>query len=57
MLWQVEQPDFRCTHPYPATDANGRTVMLRLCEELVDGRWEPFISTCRDFKAEAAYPN
>ena len=46
MYWQIEQRDFRCSYPYAATNAHGKTVMLRLCEELVEGSWEEFISMC-----------
>jgi hypothetical protein len=57
MQWQIEQPDFRCSYPYAVKDAQGNVLMLRVCEELVDGRWEPFVSMCREFDTEPAYPN
>jgi hypothetical protein len=57
MQWQIEQPEFRCSYPYAVKDADGNVLMLRLCEELVEGRWEPFVSTCREFQAVVAYPN
>jgi hypothetical protein len=36
-------PDFR-TYPPETFDDNGGTITMKLCEELVDGRWEPFYS-------------
>jgi len=57
MHWQIEQPDFRCSSPYAVKDAHGNVLMLRLCEELVEGRWEPFVSMCREFETAPAYPN
>src|SRR5579864_2983319 len=35
-----------------------RTAMsscFAFCEELVEGRWEPFVSMCREFETEPAY--
>lgn len=37
--------DFRTYEPEIQDDGNGfAPTVTRLCEELVDGRWEPFIS-------------
>jgi hypothetical protein len=57
MQWQFEQHDFRCSFPYAVKDAQGNLLMLRLCEKLVESRWEPFVSMCREFEAVPAYPN
>jgi hypothetical protein len=34
--------DFRTYEPEIVIDEDGSTVIMRKCEELVDGRWEPF---------------
>lgn len=37
-------PDFRIYEKETIRERNGRTVVMHLCEELVEGRWEPFYS-------------
>jgi hypothetical protein len=39
---RTETDDFRTYEPEMFTGEDGSVVTLRLCEELVDGRWEPF---------------
>ena len=39
---RTETEDFRTYEPETFTDKDGSVVTLRMCEELVDGRWEPF---------------
>jgi hypothetical protein len=39
---RTETEDFRTYEPETYTDKDGSVVTLRMCEELVDGRWEPF---------------
>ena len=34
--------DFRTYEPETFTDRDGSIVVMKRCEELVDGRWEPF---------------
>jgi hypothetical protein len=39
------EPTFR-THPAEWVNGDhGEEVLLQLCEELIDGRWEPFVAT------------
>jgi hypothetical protein len=45
----TESPDFRTYEPEVVTGPTGEAVTLQLCEELVDGRWEPFYSTRQRF--------
>lgn len=37
-----ETPTFRIYARERAKDRHGNTVEMQLCEELTDGRWEPF---------------
>lgn len=46
---------FRVYPPEEVTDRLGRRLRMRLCEELVGGRWEPFWSVMR-IVAEPAAP-
>lgn len=36
--------DFRTYAPKHVKNAQGRTVVIQLCETLEEGRWEPFYS-------------
>ncbi len=38
----IETKDFRIYEPETFVDNAGHLISLRLCEELVEGRWEPF---------------
>lgn len=50
----TETADFRTYAPVICDDGDGRTpTVSRLCEELVGGRWEPFISTVSFSEAQA----
>ncbi len=40
-----ETEDFRIYEKETVCEADGRTVVMHLCEELVEGRWEPFYAT------------
>jgi hypothetical protein len=44
---RTETEDFRTYEPETLTSKDGSIVSLRLCEELVDGRWEPFYAIDR----------
>lgn len=44
---ELETADFRRYAPVEATDARGERIWLVLCEELLEGRWEPFLATYR----------
>jgi hypothetical protein len=39
---RTETEDFRTYEPETFTNKDGCVITLRMCEELVDGRWEPF---------------
>lgn len=41
--WEIEQADFRRT-AFRQTRHNGEVIEYAECEELVDGRWEGFVS-------------
>jgi hypothetical protein len=43
---RINQKDFRVYEPETVTNAQGKKIQMTLCEELVNGRWEPFYS-CR----------
>jgi hypothetical protein len=45
----TESPDFRTYQPEVVTGPTGEDITLQLCEELVDGRWEPFYSLRKSF--------
>jgi hypothetical protein len=53
VVWEVEGPDFRRTAFRRVTRANGQVVMMAECEELVDERWEGFVSM-RTVRSDAA---
>ena len=36
--------DFRTYAPETVVEEDGRVVVLQLCEELVEGRWEGFVA-------------
>ena len=36
--------DYRTYEPEILDDGDGEPVVVRLCEELVEGRWEAFVS-------------
>jgi hypothetical protein len=38
-----DQPDFRMSEPR-ITFHRGKAYLLRICEELIDGHWESFVS-------------
>jgi hypothetical protein len=38
------EPSFRSWPPKIVTGPDGERLKATLCEELVDGRWEPFMS-------------
>jgi hypothetical protein len=42
------EPTFRTYEPEWLTESNGVTVIMQLCEELVEGRWEAFYSIISD---------
>lgn len=46
-LATYSSPDFR-TYAPEAVVEHGKVVVLQLCEELVEGRWEGFISILRE---------
>ena len=37
-------PDFRMSEPTLTVGRDGQTYRTRLCEELIEGRWEGFVS-------------
>lgn len=39
----MQQPDFRMSEP-TITFHNGKVYLIRTCQELIDGRWESFVS-------------
>jgi hypothetical protein len=39
-----QTPDFRTYPPIQAKGDGGKVLTMQLCEELVEGRWEPFYS-------------
>lgn len=41
---RISQKDFRVYEPETVTNAQGKKIQICLCEELVNGRWEPFYS-------------
>lgn len=41
--WEIEMADFRQGYP-ERTVHHGKPIIIRVCEELVDGRWEGFVS-------------
>ena len=41
--WEIESPTFRATALRP-TIHNGQRAYYRECQELIDGRWEGFVS-------------
>ncbi len=41
--WESETEDFRRSAPLP-TMHNGKPYLLTVCQELVGGRWEGFVS-------------
>lgn len=43
MTQRIDSPDFRA-EPATLTWHNGRRYWLRVCSELVDGKWEGFVS-------------
>lgn len=43
---------FRTYPAFDSVDSRGRRVSMALCEELVNGRWEPFYS-CDTFGAQS----
>ena len=43
-LATYSNPTFRTYEPEWVTGHDGRQVLMRVSEELVEGRWEPFIS-------------
>lgn len=43
-LATYHSPDFRTYAPETVTEPDGTAVVLQLCEELVEGRWEGFIA-------------
>lgn len=46
-----ESDDFRIVSRETAKNAQGETVIMTLCEDLVEGRWEPFYSVRKAKKA------
>jgi hypothetical protein len=46
-LATYSEPTFRTYEPYTVTESDGTAVTLQLCEDLVEGRWEPFVSVVR----------
>lgn len=40
----IEQKDFRAYYPERVQDKNGNFIWIQVCEELVAGKWEGFIS-------------
>jgi hypothetical protein len=44
---EIETADFRTYKPETFTEKDGTMVTMRLCEELVAGRWEPFYLTIK----------
>lgn len=43
MTFEIDTPEFKATR-FEETIHNGRLVLIRTCYELVEGRWEGFIS-------------
>ena len=41
--WRIETPDFRAAPWELCQDSRGKTVYSSYCEELINGRWEPFL--------------
>jgi hypothetical protein len=40
-----QEPSFRTYPPEWVDGGHGEQVLLQRCEELVEGRWEPFVAT------------
>jgi hypothetical protein len=47
----IDQPDFRAYEPQWVTGPHGVRMLIRECEELVDGRWEGFVSIRKGARA------
>lgn len=47
-LATYHEPTFRTYEPEWCRESNGVTVIMQLCEELVEGRWEAFYSIISD---------
>ena len=41
---ETQTADFRTYKPETLVEKDGSKVVVRLCEELIDGRWEPFLA-------------
>lgn len=42
--------DFRNYKPEWVKDRYGNKTLLRICEELIGGRWEPFLSIIKEIR-------
>ena len=40
--YKIVTDDFRIYEPETFVDENGLWIVMRKCEELINGRWEPF---------------
>ena len=43
--------DFRQYEPEWVSTGNGSEILMQLCEEKIEGRWEPFYATLASRKA------
>lgn len=46
-LATYSEPTFRTYEPITTMREDGTMVTMQLCEDLVEGRWEPFYSVIR----------
>jgi len=47
----TDQPDFQAYEPRWVSGPHGTRVLIRECEELVDGRWEGFVAIRKGARA------
>ena len=47
----IDQPDFRAYEPETVSGPHGTRVQIQECEELVQGRWEGFVSIHKGARA------
>lgn len=48
--YDYESKDFRTHKPEWVGDRYGNKTLLRVCEELIEGRWEPFVSILKEIR-------
>ena len=53
MKWRIEQPDFKASTWKPAKLESGEKVLYCECQQLIDGRWEGYVSITRGKRDES----